>query len=338
MIESFDIRERAEAVERTSLSTWAALSGESKGRDRYEDPDPIRTAFQQDRDRLLHADVFLRLAGTTQSFVPAEPTAQVLDVVPPWRSRLAHSLATSQLARTIARALRLNEDLAEAVALGQSVGAPPFGVAGEHALAEVATAGFDVGEQSLRVVERLVRDGRGLNLTWEVRDGLLHQTWPRSHAATHEGQVAALSTWVAGSLHDLTGALRGELVHLDDVPAEVRTGLGAGHGTRVAAVVTSAVQASAERPEIALTPPVEAALGTLEAFLDERVHGRPEARAEAGRAAHCLQSLAIEGATNPESLPGRDGDVTEQRVLDHLCRLTDREARSAFTERFLPRG
>ena len=336
MIEPFDIRERAEEIERASLSSWATLASETKGRDRHEEPDPIRTAFQQDRDRLLHAESFGRLAATTHAFVPAHPAPRVRDVAPPWRSRLAHTLATSQLARTIARALRLNEDLAEAIALGHAVGAPPFGAAGARALSEV-TGGFDIGEQSLRVVERLARDGRGLNLTWEVRDGILHQRWRASPTATPEGQTAALASRIAGGLHDLVAALRAEVVHLDDVPTGVRTGLGADHGSRMATAVAAVVEASEDSPEIRLGDAVAGNLDELEAFLRDEVHGRSEARSEADRAVHCLQSLAIDLSTNPGRLPpSLDGADTDQRVVDALAALTDAEARAAFTGRFVP--
>ena len=331
------IRERAEEIERASLSTWAALAGESKGRDRHEEPDPIRTVFQQDRDRILHCDAFARLGGKTDTFVPAEARAAHRG----WRTRLSHTLAATQLARTLARGLRLNEDLAEAVASGHALGAPPFGPAGVEALTEVLGLPFSVGEQSLRTVERLERRGRGLNLTWEVRDGILHHG-EHGAASTLEGQVAALAVRLAELLHGLAAALQAGVVQLDDVPLRVRTGLGTDHGRRVATVVEDVVATSSDRPEIAASATVAGLLGDLEAFLDAAVHERPAAQAEADRAVHCLQSLAIYYRTrvgpHPENREDTESSDIQTSVVDHLVGATDSEVGEAFTSTFRPSG
>ena len=328
-----DIRERAEEIERASLSTWAALASESKGRDRFEDPDPIRTAFQQDRDRILHCDAFGRLGGKSDAFVPAEARAAHQG----WRTRLSHTLAATQLARTLARGLRLNEDLAEAVTTGHALGAPPFGRAGVDGLSDVVGAPFSVGEQSLRVVERLSRRGRGLNLTWEVRDGILHHAH-RGAASTLEGQVAASAVRFAELLHGLAAALQAGVVQLDDVPLRVRTGLGTDHGRRVATVVEDVVATSNDRPEIRASSEVVALLDELAEFLADAVDQRSAARAEADRAVHCLQSLAIYYHTNPDAMPAAGGDDVDAEIVDHLSGATDREVGEAFTATFRPSG
>ncbi len=324
------VRERVEEIERASLSTWAILAAETKGRDRYEEPDPLRTVFQQDRERILWTSALARLEGKAHRFVPAEPRAPQRG----WRSQMAHTRAAVELARSLARGLRLNEDLAEAIASGHALGAPPFGVAGAEALAGLAGATFDVGEQGLRIVERLAARGRGLNLTWEVRDGILHHARPGA-ASTVEGQAVALAVRLAVALHGLTDALVSDLVRLDDVPHLVRTRLGTAHRERLSAVVVDAVDVSTDRPEVVLSPDVEAAVAELEGFLATAVDRREAAWREADRARHCLESLAIYRRSGAAGAAAR---LDEAELLDGLAALTDAEASAAFVSAFRPDG
>ncbi len=320
MKESFEVRERAEEMERASLSTWASLASESKGRDRHEDPDPLRTAFQLDRDRLTDTDAFSRLGAKTHTFVPEAPGAG-------WRSRLSVTLATVKLSRTLARALRLNEDLTEAIASGHGLGAPPFGPAGYEVLGDVLGEPFEVAEQSLRVVER---DSARLNLTWEVGDGIIHQF---GGASTPEGNTAALGRRLATALSDLRCALRASLVHLDDVPPRVRTVLGTDHRHRVAVLLRETVSASIDQPDIRLGEEAEGALRDLEEFIDERVHRRDVARAEHDRALHCMRSLAVYADSTSDV---RDESERVATIVDDLAAATDVEITQRFAAVFLP--
>ncbi len=324
------VRERVEDLERASLSTWAILAAETKGRDRYEEPDPLRTVFQQDRERILATAALARLEGKAHRFVPTEPGVAQRG----WRSQMAHTRDTVDLARTLARGLRLNEDLVEAIALGHALGAPPFGAAGADALSDLASAAFDVGEQGLRVVERLAARGRGLNLTWEVRDGVLHHARPGA-ASTIEGQTVALAVRLAAALHPLADALGSDLVRLDDVPHLVRTRLGTTHRERLTAVALDAVEASTDRPEVVLSPGAEAAVAELEAFLATAVDRREAACREADRARHCLESLAIYRRSGAAGGAARPDDA---ELLDELATLTDAEAAAAFVAAFRPDG
>src|SRR5438105_7850291 len=203
-------RERIEDVERRTLSERAVLAAETKGRDRDEEPHPLRTAFQRDRDRILHAKAFRRLKHKTQVFLAPEGDH--------YRVRLTHTLEVAQIARTAARALRLNEDLAEAIALGHDLGHTPFGHLGEEALSPFLNRPFRHNEQSLRVVDHLENDGSGLNLSWEVRDGIVHQPWPTPLPSTLEGQVARFADRIAYVNHDVDDALRAGLLRPDELP------------------------------------------------------------------------------------------------------------------------
>lgn len=317
-----EVRERAEELERTSLSTWATLASETKGRDRYEDPDPLRTAFQQDRERLVRTVAFGRLAGRSHVFVPDASGCG-------WRSRMSQTVATVGLGRAMASTLRLNEDLVEAITTGQALGAPPFGPAGVEALSDVLGYRFDTGEQSLRVVERL--EPR-LNLTWEVRDGVLHQDVARP-AATPEGVTAALARRVAEALYDLDAAQRCDLVHLDDVPSTVRTVLGTCHDDRVRTLLADVATTSTDSPDVTLSQEVDDAVSALESFLDATVRGGEQAMAEHDRAVHCLRSIAIYADMNPAML-GTDG--TTEHLVDTLAAATDATLAALFTTTFRP--
>ena len=253
------IREQLELRELEYLSSYAALSKDSKGRKRKEEPCDIRPAFQRDRDRILHCKAFRRLKQKTQVFL--------LPKGDHYRTRLTHTLEVSQNARTIAKALRLNEDLAEAIALGHDLGHTPFGHAGERALNHVYH--FAHQKQSLRVVERIEKEGRGLNLTWEVRDGILnHQT--SGHPHTLEGQVVRISDKLAYINHDMDDAIRGGILTEDDIPSDLRQALGSSCKERLNTLVHDVITNSMDQPVIKMSSETERAMKDLRKFMFEK--------------------------------------------------------------------
>lgn len=324
------VRERTEDLERASLSTWATLASETKGRDRYEEADRLRTAFQVDRDRIVHATAFRRLKDKTQVFIAAEGE--------PYRVRLTHTLEVVQVAGTIARALRLNGDLVEAIALGHDLGHTPFGPAGEEALSTFTEEPFRHSEQSLRVVERLEGGGSGLNLTWEVRDGILNHSWSLPEPATPEGQVVRQADRIASANHDLDDALRAGILAPQEVPADVTGTLGATHSRRIATMVEDVVATSLDQPEVRMSQVVGDAYLRLHDFLSARVYLRPAATAERDRAVHTLRSLAVFLLENPGELPetAAPEEALETRVLDAVSGMTDSDALATFARLFLP--
>jgi dGTPase len=332
--QSAGVRQRTEDYERASLSTWATLAIGTKGRERHEDADPLRTAFQQDRDRIVHCDAFRRLAGKTRAFLPAHDRLAADGD----RSRLTHVLEVSQVARTIARALRLNEDLVEAVALGAELGWPPFADAGAEALGVFTDDPFREHEQSVRVVEVLERGGRGLNLTWEVREGILHHPTSMPPPATAEGQAVRLAAVIVTATAGLGAALDAGIVEAGQVPAAVRATLGADERDQLAALVTDAVETSLDQPEVRLSPRTDQALAELLAFLDLRVHARPASRGRRDRALHCLRSLVVYHLEHPADLPppARPDDPLVVRVLDAVSGMADARAVATFERLFLP--
>lgn len=324
------VRERTEDLERASLSTWATLASESKGRDRFEEADRLRTAFQVDRDRVLHARAFRRLRDKTQVFIASTGDYR--------RVRLSHTLEVAQIARTIARGLRLNEDLVEAIALGHDLGHTPFGDAGEEALSVFTEAPFRHNEQGVRVVECLERGGRGLNLTWEVRDGIVNHVPALPQPSTAEGQVVALANRIASVNHDLDDACGAGIVRPEDVPSDVVGVLGQTLGSRIATMVRDVVVTSIDQPEVHLSPAVTEAQERLRQFLVSHVYGRPAAVAERDRAVHILRSIAVFYLENPGLLPAEHhGDEPrETRVVDFVAGLTDQEALRTFARLFIP--
>lgn len=323
MKQSAGVRQRTEDYERASLSTWATLAIDTKGRERHEDADPLRTAFQQDRDRIVHCRAFRRLAGKSTYG---------------GRSRLTHVLEVSQVARTLARALRLNEDLVEAIALGAELGWPPFADAGAEALAVFTDEPFREHEQSVRVVEVLERDGRGLNLTWEVREGILHHPTTMPPPATTEGQAVRLAAVIVAATAGLGAALEAGVVERGQVPVAVRATLGEGEPDQLGALVTDAVEQSLDQPEVRLSPRTEQTLVELRAFLDRAVRDRPAARGRRDRALHCLRSLVVYHLEHPVELPppARPDDPLIVRVLDAVSSMEDAHAVATFERLFLP--
>lgn len=328
------VRERVEDLERSSLSGWATVSSQSKGRERPEAADPIRTAFQVDRDRILHSLAFRRLHDKTHCFIPARDAG----AEPPYRTRLTHTLTVAQIARTIGRALRANEDLVEAIALGADLGATPFGHAGEEALAAMLEPPFRHDEQSLRVVEALEEGGRGLNLSWEVRDGILHHPWSMPPAATLEGQVVRLATRIALVTYDVDDALRAGLVSADDLPEDAVAVLGGTTGQRVSRLVGDLVDHGESTPTPAFSDDVEAAQSQLTRFLGQRIGATATVRGERDRALHVMSSLVVFLREVPDGLPRppRGDEALEQRIVDHLSGLGDGAARRLFVRTFVP--
>ncbi|HEX2026078.1 MAG TPA: deoxyguanosinetriphosphate triphosphohydrolase [Actinomycetota bacterium] len=315
------IRERQEALERDTLSERATLSVSSKGRERDEAPHPIRTAFQRDRDRIVHSKAFRRLKHKTQVFIAPEGDH--------YRVRLTHTLEVTQIARTIARALRLNEDLAEAISLGHDLGHTPFGHLGETALSPYLDRPFRHSEQSLRVVDHLERDGRGLNLSWEVRDGIVNHTWAMPEPATMEAQVVRFADRLGYVNHDIDDAIRAGLITEDDLPAAATDVLGHAHGDRIERLVLDIVETTGDGPEVRMSDGAYAALDTMREFMFDRVYLRPEAAAEQEKAVKVIRAL-VEYHLAP-------GD-TATRVADYIAGMTDRYALRMYETIFLPQG
>ena len=327
------VRERTEEIERQTLAETAILSAESKGRDGAEEPDSIRTCFQVDRDRLVHCKAFRRLKHKTQVFISPEGDH--------YRVRLTHTLEVSQIARTAARALRLNEDLTEAIALGHDLGHTPFGHLGEEALSPFLGRPFRHNEQSLRIVEHLEDDGAGLNLTWEVRDGIVNHTWTMPMPSTREGQVARFADRIAYVNHDLDDATRAGILQPGEVPGTVAAVLGATHAERIETLITDLVAESESRGEVTLSPPVLEALDRLRSFLFDRVYLRKDASAEQKKAIELVRSLFAYYLEHPEAVPAEyltnPGDLPT-RIADYIAGMTDRFALRTYEQLFLPQS
>ncbi len=326
------VRKRLEERERT-LSPYAARSAETRGRETPEEPSPVRTEFQRDRDRILHCKAFRRLKHKTQVFI-----APVGDH---FVTRLTHTLEVAQIARSIARGLNLNEDLAEAIALAHDIGHPPFGHAGEQALADLLAEGFRHAEQSLRVVDRLER----LNLTWETRDGIVNSSKVREDIfaegygtpSTLEGQIVKASDAVAYINHDIADALRAGVITDDELPKEVSQVLGARHSQRINTLVCDIIEhswsATGESPDlplseirIGMSDPVLAAANTLREFMFQRVYLWEGRREESERAKRVISVLYSHFMRHPEEMQtdfGIASDPLWRRVADYVAGMTD---------------
>jgi dGTPase len=334
VIEQLNIRRMSEEREE-SLSLHAVRSRLSKGRERHEEPCPVRTAFQRDRDRIIHSKSFRRLKHKTQVFIA--PTGDH------YVTRLTHTLEVSQIARTIARALDLNEDLTEAIALGHDLGHTPFGHTGEDVLNELYEEGFRHNEQSLRVVEFLEKDGKGLNLTWEVRDGIINHSksgvavlgkdW--GEVGTLEGEVVKISDAVGWINHDIGDAIRAGILNNDDLPHEAAAVLGNSHSQRINTMVSDIIKHSwevrncdiiKERPAIKMSPEVLAAANVLRDFLFERVYDPLSALKENEKAREVIRYLYDYFKKHEDKMPEEyrfHRDNTERRVVDYIAGMTD---------------
>ena len=328
-----NIRESMEQRELELLSPYAAHSGHSRGRERQEEECDVRTVYQRDRDRILHCKAFRRMKDKTQVFLAPQGDH--------YRNRLTHTLEVSQIARTIAKALRLNEDLVEAIALGHDLGHTPFGHAGEKALDEIHPGGFAHYRQSIRVVQVLEKNGEGLNLTWEVIDGIRnHKTSGRP--STLEGQIVRLSDKIAYINHDIDDAIRGGILREKDIPKKYTDVLGTSVKGRLNTLVHNVIINSVDRPVIQMSEEVHEAMQGLRVFMFENVYRNPVAKKEEGKAIHMITNLYEFYIKNPEFLPEQSqnmlkkGEELSRVVCDYIAGMTDTYAVKKFTEFFIP--
>ena len=330
------VKEELERQEHKRLNPLAAFADKSKGRPRFEEEreNDMRTCYQRDIDRIVHSKSFRRLMHKTQVFLQPEGDH--------YRTRMTHTLEVTRIARTITRALGLNEDLAEAIGMGHDLGHTPFGHAGEDALSRCMGKPFRHNEQSLRVVDVLEQDGRGLNLTYEVRNGILCHTgdpWP----ATLEGMVVRRSDQIAYVNHDIDDAIRAGILTNDDIPDAITDVLGHNHSQRINTLVTDAVLTSREAGTVMLSPAVDQALRDLRSFMFERVYRNPVAKGEERKAKDMLQRLFEHYIKNPHMLPDDfhpqlSFDGMERTVCDYIAGMTDNYAVDKFEEIFIPAG
>ncbi len=327
------IRGATELREAQTLSRYATLSSETAGRERPEARnDAVRTEFQRDRDRIIHCQSFRRLMNKTQVFLA--PTGDH------YRTRLTHTLEVTQIARTIARSLYLNEDLVEAAALGHDLGHTPFGHAGEAIMQECFSADFTHSKQSLRVVEKLEKEGRGLNLTYEVRDAIVNHTGS-DRASTPEGLIIRFADRIAYINHDIDDACRAGILTIEDIPKELREVLGETHSSRINTMVTSVIRASEGKREIRMEPHVQAATDILRGFLFENVYRNPIAKGEESKAKELVARLYDYYVKNPDKLTGvykkeLDEEPPERCVCDFISGMTDRYAIETYRRLFIP--
>ncbi|MBF0519200.1 MAG: deoxyguanosinetriphosphate triphosphohydrolase [Nitrospirae bacterium] len=337
------IREQTEQIEAKVLSQRACLSINSKGRQREEQEGEIRTCFQKDRDRIIHAKSFRRLKHKTQVFLAPKGDH--------YRTRLTHVLEVSQISRTIARALRLNEDLTEAIALGHDLGHTPFGHAGETVLRKIHPGGFDHYVQSLRVVDFIEKNGMGLNLTHEVRDGIIKHSKGKGSilpdndstmAETLEGQVVRISDIIAYVNHDLDDALRAEVIQKSDIPVNITEVIGDTHAKRINTMVTDLVYNTIARnhDSLNMSEPVLGAVYKLREFLYERVYESDRLKAEFIKAKHVLESLYGHYLENVDQIMGNIPSETNADkhtiVRDFIACMTDRFALASYDKIFIP--
>ena len=330
------VKQELEYQEHRRLNPKAAFADRSKGRPRREEEreNDVRTCYQRDTDRIVHSKAFRRLMHKTQVFLRPEGDH--------YRTRMTHTLEVARIAQTITRALGLNEDLAEAIAMGHDLGHTPFGHAGEAALSVCLGKPFCHNEQSLRVVDFLEKDGQGLNLTHEVRDGILRHTgdpWP----VTLEGKAVRRSDQIAYVNHDIDDAIRAGILSDDDIPKAISDVLGHTHRDRINALVVDTIITSREAGEVMLSPAVEKALKDLRSFMFERVYRNPVAKGEESKAKDMLQRMYEYYYTHPHALPEdfqpqMSFDGLERTVCDYIAGMTDNYAIDKFTELFIPVG
>ncbi len=325
-----NIRVRTEKNEHLLLSPFAAFSDNSKGRKLPENEDTLRTCFQRDRDRIIHCKAFRRLKHKTQVFLSPESDH--------YRTRLTHTLEVSQIARTVARALMLNEDLTEAIALGHDLGHTPFGHAGERALNELLEGGFTHYQQSVRVCELLEEGGKGLNLTAEVLDGILNHT-KGSFASTLEGRVVRFCDRIAYINHDIDDAVRGEIITEEDIPIELRNCLGHSKSERITTLVTSLVENSKE--DIKMSDEIFAAFNSLHSFLFDAVYFNPKAKKEEEKVFGLVKGLFDFYTQNPNKLPEEYNSIIQNEgvsraAADYIAGMTDHFAATMFTKIYIP--
>ena len=327
------IREQQEALEHEILSPRATFADETRGRERPEEECPMRTPFQRDRDRILHCNAFRRLTHKTQVFLSPEGDH--------YRTRLTHTLEVSQIARTLSRALRLNEDLTEAIALGHDLGHTPFGHAGEYALQDVYDPDFHHAAQSIRVVTRLERDGRGLNLTEEVREGILAHSDGQAWSRTQEGRVVRYADKIAYMNHDIEDAIRGGILTEEDLPWEVRLRFGSGKSRRISGMLQSLIEHSDDT--VQMDKESEQHFLTLKRFLFEAVYKNPVAKSEEGKAKDIVRYLYGYYVANPHRLPEFYRIIAEEEgapraAADFISGMSDRYCVDLYENMVIPRS
>ena len=330
------VREELEWQEHKRLNPLAAFADQSRGRLRFEEPraEDVRTCYQRDIDRIVHSKSFRRLMHKTQVFLQPEGDH--------YRTRMTHTLEVSRIAGTITRALGLNEDLAEAIAMGHDLGHTPFGHAGEDVLSQCLGKPFRHNEQSLRVVDILEKDGQGLNLTYEVRMGILGHTgdyWPE----TLEGQAVRRSDQIAYVNHDIDDAIRAGILTAEDIPRDIAAILGENQRDRINTLVCDMIFTSREAGSICMTPQIQKALADLRSFMFARVYHNPVAKGEESKARDMLQMLFRFYVDHPEQLPADfqpqlSFDGLGRTVCDYIAGMTDNYAIEKFNEIFVPSG
>lgn len=318
--------------EKSTLSPYAFLTCNTKGRDKPYVPCRIRTEFQRDRDKIIHSKAFRRLMHKTQVFLLPQDEH--------YRTRMTHTLEVTQIARIIARALRLNEDLTEAIALGHDLGHTPFGHAGEAAMRKLYSHDFAHSAQSVRVAEKIEKDGLGLNLTAEVKDGILNHTGS-DLASTLEGVVVKFADRIAYINHDIDDACRAGIMSLDDIPDHILKTLGRGHSERINAMVSAVITASTDMPVISMTPEIGKATDELRAFLFRNVYTNPVAKGEEEKAKVMLEELYEYYVDHPDKLPEPYNSIMSNEgvpraVCDFISSMTDRYAIDLYTSLFVP--
>lgn len=328
------IRESTEQWESQWLSPYASLSRNSRGREKEEPECDIRPVYQRDRDRILHCKSFRRLKHKTQVFLTPQGDH--------YRTRLTHTLEVAQTARTIARALRMNEDLTEAIALGHDLGHTPFGHAGERALNQVCSEGFAHHQQSVRIVERLEKGGKGLNLTWEVRDGISNHQMS-GNPSTLEGKIVRYSDKIAYINHDVDDAIRAGVIRENEIPRTYTDILGHSTRERLNTMIHDIVNNSLEKPDIRMSEDVEFAFRGMRKYMFENVYTNPKAKGEEEKAENILKELFRYYMDHPERLSNeyiermwQTGETQERSVCDYIAGMTDQYAIAKFQEFFVP--
>ena len=325
-------RERREAQEMRFLSPYACLSADSRGRARPVEPCPVRTCFQRDIDRIVHSKAFRRLMHKTQVFLHPEGDH--------YRTRMTHTIEVVRIARTLARGLQLNEDLTEAAAYGHDLGHTPFGHAGERVLNEIMPGGFEHNVQSLRVVDRLENDGDGLNLTYEVRRGILCHTGP-DRAETLEGQILRLADKIAYINADIDDAMRGGIIYPMDIPLEISNVLGFTYSERIDTLTTDIIRESADIGALRQSDACREAMDNLREFMFEHVYRNPVAKGEESKAQGMLMRLFKYYCHDPDMLPPefqdiRERESVERAVCDYIAGMTDNYAVEKYSAAFIP--
>jgi dGTPase len=325
------IREMSEEMEQRNLSQYAALSRNTKGRAEAEEKCQIRTDYQRDRDRIIHSKAFRRLKHKTQVFISPEGDH--------YRTRLTHTLEVSQIARTLARALRLNEDLTEAIALGHDLGHTPFGHAGEAILDKIHPLGFRHNEQSLRVVD-ILEGSHGLNLTYEVRDGILNHSGD-GVPETLEGKLVKFSDRIAYINHDIDDALRAGIIDLDSIPKDCLELLGRTHKQRIDTMIKDIINESFGKNDVKMSKDIKYATDTLRSFMFEKVYIGSKAKLEEKKAQNIISQLYYYFLEKPEQIPHYNSSIKNQEEIerlacDYIAGMTDRYAINTFIKTFVP--